>query len=175
MIAGEETLRGLMQLSQGGDKQAYAVLLEQCGKWLTRYFRQKIAPDAVDDLVQDTLISLHRKRTSYDPSRPFLPWLAAIARYRWIDRLRQTYRHEADALGDYDAAEDSHEEVVTAKISIDRLLNLIPEAQADAIRIVKIEGHSIHEACAQTGQSESSVKVNIHRGLKKLSALIEND
>jgi RNA polymerase sigma factor (sigma-70 family) len=175
MIAGEETLRHLMRKSQEGDRQAYGVLLEQCGHWLVRYYRQKIAPDAIDDLVQETLFSLHRKRASYDPDRPFLPWLAAIARYRWVDRLRQAYRHEAEALGDYDAAEASHEDVVGARISIDRLLNQLPLAQADAIRIVKIEGHSIIEACAKTGQSESLVKVNIHRGLKKLAALIESD
>jgi RNA polymerase sigma factor (sigma-70 family) len=175
MTAGEESLRHLMCKSQTGDKQAYAVLLEQCSKWLLRYYRQKIAADAIDDLVQETLMSLHRKRASYDPTRPFLPWLAAIARYRWIDRLRQTYRHDAQLLEDHDMAEDSHEEVVGARISIDRLLNLLPTQQAEAIRIVKIEGHSIHDACQQTGQSESLVKVNIHRGIKKLAALIEND
>ncbi len=175
MIAGEESLRRLMRLSLTGDKQAYAVLLEQAGKWLARYFRQKIAPDAVDDLVQDTLMSLHRKRASYDPTRPFLPWLAAIARYRWIDRLRQTYRHEAQLLEDNDQAEESHEEVVGARISIDRLLDLIPAPQADVIRYVKIEGHSISEACTYTGQSESLVKVNIHRGLKRLSTLVESE
>jgi RNA polymerase sigma factor (sigma-70 family) len=175
VIANEEGLRRLMRLSLNGDKQAYAVLLEQCGKWLIRYFRQKIAPDAVDDLVQEVLISLHRKRASYDPARPFLPWLAAIARYRWIDRLRQGYRQAADELGDYDAAEDSHEEVVAARISIDRLLDLIPSAQAVVIRCVKIEGLSIIEASERTGQSEASVKVNIHRGLKRLSALVESE
>jgi RNA polymerase sigma factor (sigma-70 family) len=175
MIAGEESLRRLMQLSQTGDKQAYAVLLEQTGKWLARYFRQKIAPDAIDDLVQETLISLHRKRASYDPTRPFLPWLAAIARYRWVDRLRQSYRHEAQQLGDNDRAEDSHEDVVVARISLDRLLDLIPRPQAEVIRCVKIEGHSIVEASEQTGQSESLVKVNIHRGLKRLSTLVESE
>lgn len=175
MIAKEESLRRLMQMAQAGDKQAYAVLLEQCGNWLSRYFRQKIAADAIDDLVQETLISLHRKRSSYDPARPFLPWLAAIARYRWIDRLRQSYRHAAETIDHYDPSEESHEETVGARISIDRLLDLLPAAQAEAIRIVKIDGHSIADACQQTGQSESLVKVNIHRGMKKLSALIEND
>ncbi len=175
MIAGEESLRQLMRRSQTGDKQAYAVLLEQVGKWLERYFRTKIAPDAVDDLVQETLISLHRKRSSYDPSRPFLPWIAAIARYRWVDRLRQTYRHQAEELGDYDAAQEGHEDVVSAKISIERLLNQLSESQAEAIRLVKIEGHSIAETGHITGQSESLVKVNIHRGLKKLAALVESD
>ena len=175
MIANEEGLRRLMRLSQAGDKQAYAVLLEQCGKWLARYFRQKIVSDAVDDLVQETLMSLHRKRASYDPSRPFLPWLAAIARYRWVDRLRQGYRHASEAIDDHDPAEDSHEEIVAARISIDRLLGLIPLAQAVAIRCVKIDGLSIMETSERTGQSEALVKVNIHRGLKKLSALVESE
>ena len=174
MIAREATLRDLMQRAQAGDKQAYSVLLEQAGRWLARFFSQKIAADAVDDLVQDTLISLHRKRASYDPSRPFLPWLAAIARYRWVDRLRQTYKHAATAL-DFDIGEESHEDVVGAKISIDRLLDQIPNNQANVIRMVKIDGLSIIEAAAKSGQSEPLVKVNIHRGLKKLAALIERE
>lgn len=174
MKSNEDSLRGLMIRAQQGDKQAYHVLLEQTGRWLARFFSQKIAPDAVDDLVQDTLISIHRKLSSYDPSRPFLPWLAAIARYRWVDRLRQTYKHEAKAL-DFDVATEGHEDVVGAKISIERLLNQLPTSQAAVIRYVKIEGHSISEACQKTGQTESLVKVNIHRGLKKLSALIESE
>lgn len=174
MIAREESLRDLMTRAQAGDKQAYAVLLEQTGDWLSRYFAYKIAPDAVDDLVQDTLITLHRKRASYDPARPFLPWLAAIARYRWVDRLRLTYRHATQELQDQHSA-GSHEDVVGAKISIDRLLHLLPENQAMVIRLVKIEGLSIAEACARCGQSEPSVKVNIHRGIKRLAALIESE
>jgi RNA polymerase sigma factor (sigma-70 family) len=174
MIAREQTLRDLMIRAQRGDKQAYAVLLEQTGRWLIRFFSQKIAADAVDDLVQDTLISLHNKRASYDPSRPFLPWLAAIARFRWVDRLRRTYRHAADELQDQHSQE-SHEDVVGAKISIDRLLHQLPEGQAMVIRLVKIDGLSIAEAGARCGQSEPLVKVNIHRGLKKLAALIESE
>lgn len=174
MIAREDSLRDLMIRSQAGDKQAYAVLLEQVGRWLRRYFAQKIAPDAVDDLVQEVLISLHRKRASYDPSRAFLPWLAAIARYRWVDRLRQTYRHATSELHDVYGTE-SHEDVIGAQISIERLLIQLPPAQAEAIRLVKIDGLSIAEACTKSGQSEPLVKVNIHRGIKKLAALIESE
>jgi RNA polymerase sigma factor (sigma-70 family) len=174
MIAREDILRDLMRRSQQGDKQAYAVLLEQTGRWLARFFAQKISADAVDDLVQDTLISLHKKRASYDPARPFLPWLAAIARYRWVDRLRQTYRHAADELQDQHS-EASHEDVVGAKISIARLLDQLPAGQAEAIRLVKIDGLSIAEACSKSGQSEPLVKVNIHRGLKRLTTLIESE
>ncbi len=174
MKSNEESLRGLMQLAQKGDKAAYSTLLTEAGRWLSRFYAQKIAAHEIDDLVQDTLMSVHRKLSSYDPSRPFLPWLAAIARFRWVDRLRKTYKHEASAL-DFDVAEDGHEDVVGAKISIDRLLGQLPENQAEVIRLTKIEGHSVSETCARTGQSESLVKVNVHRGLKKLSALIESE
>ena len=174
MIANEETLHHLMVKSQGGDRQCYASLLVECEKWLRRYFAQKINPAAIDDLVQETLISLHRKRASYDPSRAFLPWLAAIGRYRWIDSLRKIYRHEHDELYEEMVA-DPQDETVTAKVSLERLLGLIPDKQAEVIQLVKIEGLSIHEASAMTGQSESLVKVNIHRGLKKLSAMVESE
>lgn len=172
MIADETSLCRLMALSQQGDKNAYAALLAECGRWLRRFYARRIPPSALDDLVQDSLLSLHHKRDSYDPTRPFLPWLAAIARYRWVDHLRKIYRRDETALDD-DMVADPQSEALAARISIDRLMTFLPDRQADVIRLVKIEGLSIDEAAARTGQSESLVKVNIHRGLKKLSGLIE--
>ena len=69
----------------------------------------------------------------------------------------------------------SGETAITAKISLDRLLAHLPRSQADAIRLVKIEGHSVAEAAMRSGQSEPLVKVNIHRGLKKLGTYIESE
>jgi RNA polymerase sigma factor (sigma-70 family) len=174
VIANEETFRHLMIKAQGGDKLCYSSLLTECEKWLRRYYGRKINPSAIDDLVQETLISLHRKRASYDPTKAFLPWLAAIGRYRWIDSLRKIYRHEHDQLFEEMVA-DPQDEDVTAKVSLERLLGMIPEKQAEVISLVKIEGLSINEASAMTGQSESLVKVNIHRGLKKLSSMVETE
>lgn len=174
MIANEETFRHLMIRAQGGDRLCYSTLLSECEKWLRRYFARKINAAAIDDLVQETLISVHRKRASYDPERAFLPWLAAIGRYRWIDSLRRIYRHEHDQLYE-DMVADPQDGDVTARVSLERLLGMIPAKQAEVISLVKIEGLSIIEAAAKTGQSESLVKVNIHRGLKKMSALIESE
>lgn len=173
MIADEPTLARLMAASQKGDKSSYNVLLSEAGLWLERYFRRRVPPHQLDDLVQDVLLAVHNKRATWDASRPFLPWLAAIARYRWVDHLRKVYKHESDLLGDNDAIEDSDEDAISARVSLERLFIHLPDAQAEVIELVKIEGHSISEAAARTGQSESLVKVNIHRGLKKLSALVE--
>ena len=173
MVADEPTFARLMAAAQDGDKAATNVLLSEAGVWLERYFKRRVPPHSIDDLVQDVLIAFYNKRATWDPARPFLPWLAAIARYRWVDHLRKVYKHEAGELMEDDAVEDSEEEVVMARVSLDRLFGQIPEKQAEVIEMVKIGGLSIKEAAEKTGQSESLVKVNIHRGLKKLAAMVE--
>jgi RNA polymerase sigma factor (sigma-70 family) len=172
MVADEATLARLMAMAQQGDRQAYAALLPACQRWLKRYFARRSSPCQLDDLVQDTMLSLHRKLASYDPARPFLPWLAAIARYRWVDHLRKIYRADESELGEHLSA-PSDEPAIAARISLERLFAYLPDAQVEAIELVKIEGLSVSEASQATGQSESLIKVNIHRGLKRLTALIE--
>jgi RNA polymerase sigma factor (sigma-70 family) len=173
VIADDATLSHLAGLAQRGDKQAYAALLGAAQQWLQRYFRRRTTPCQLDDLVQETLLSVHRKLASYEASRPFTPWLAAIARYRYVDHLRLVYRRAEDELSADFADTASDEPEITARISLERLFEALPDAQQRAIELVKIEGFTIAEASQSTGQSESLVKVNIHRGLKRLAALIE--
>ncbi len=172
MIADDATLSRLMAMAQTGDRTAYATLLEACQRWLRRYYARRISPCQLDDLVQETLLSLHRKRASYDPARPFLPWLAAIARYRWVDHLRKIYRADETELDD-NIASQSEEPGISARISLEQLFAQLPIAQVKAIEMVKIEGLTVSEASQASGQSESLIKVNIHRGLKRLAAIIE--
>lgn len=174
MIADEVTLTRLAGLAQNGDQQAYGALLAAARLWLLRYFRRKLPPEQIEDLAQDTLLTVHRKLASYDPARPFTPWLAAVARYRFVDHLRSAYRHAAEAIDENDTDLATDEESATvARLSLDRLFEALPDAQQKAIELVRIEGLSISEASTSTGQSESLIKVNIHRGLKRLAALIE--
>ncbi|MCB2072822.1 MAG: sigma-70 family RNA polymerase sigma factor [Novosphingobium sp.] len=174
MKTEEATLARLAAMAQRGDRQAYRVLLGECQSWLKGYFRRRIAPHHLDDLVQETLLSLHRKLGSYDPARPFLPWLAAISRYRWVDHMRRLYRDDGEAI-EGDVPADPEEPAIAARLSLERLFTYLPQAQARVIELVKVEGLSIREASRASGQSESLVKVNIHRGLKKLAAMIEKE
>ena len=172
MKVDEPSLARLAALAQKGDRDAYRTLLTECQYWLKRYFARRVAPHCLEDLVQETLLSLHRKLETYDPSRAFLPWLAAIARYRWVDQLRRVYRAAEAGLDENLAAADP-EPAIAARISLDRLFEQLPDGQARAIELVKIAGLSVAEASTACGQSESLIKVNIHRGLKKLAAMIE--
>lgn len=164
-----------MVAAQSGDQAAYRLLLGEAKGWLKRYFARKVAPALIDDLVQDTLLALHNKRHTYDGALPFLPWLAAIARYKWIDWLRREISRREDELPDDHAALvcHSHESPILSALSVQALFGQLNAAQAEAIRLVKLEGHSVEEAAQLSGQSASLVKVNIHRGLKRLMALVE--
>ena len=162
----------LMAAAQGGNAAAYRTLLTEVGVWLRRYFARRLPPAFVDDAVQDTLLAIHQKRHTYDPARPFEFWLAAVARHKWIDRLRAQKAAPTEALHDGIISAD-HGDAVTSAWSLEALLRQIKPAQAEVIRLVKLQGLSIEEAAARTGQSASLVKVNIHRGLGRLQVLAE--
>jgi RNA polymerase sigma factor (sigma-70 family) len=162
----------LMSAAQVGDASAYRTLLGKLAVWLRRYYARRLPPAMTDDAVQDVLLAIHEKRHTYDPARPFGPWVAAIARYKWIDRLRSLKAEASEPLDENIGVSD-HGESVVACSTFQRLLAELKPTQAEAIRLVKLEGYSIEEASQATGQSISLVKVNIHRGLKRLASIIK--
>ena len=166
----EERWRTLMIAAQGGDAPAYRRLLAELGTWLRSYYAKRLPAAMVDDVAQEVLLTVHAKRHTYDPSKPFGPWIAAIARYRWIDRLRAMKDGLTDELEEEMAAPDTGEAAHSA-YTLDALLSRLKPAQANAIRLVKIEGMSVKEAAERLGQTIALVKVNIHRGLRQLSEL----
>ncbi len=162
----------LMAAAQAGHAAAYRRLLDEVRHWLKGFYARRLPPAMVEDAVQDTLIAIHEKRHTYDPERPFKPWLMAVARYKWIDRLRSMSRSRTEELPEEIAVED-HESSVTSSVVLARLMTELKPAQAEAIRLVKIEGFSVEEASERTGQSGSLIKVNIHRGLARLAAIVQ--
>lgn len=162
----------LMAKAQAGDKRAYNEVLNACDAWLRIFLARRVAPESVEDIAQEALMALHKKRHTYDPDKPFAPWFVAIARYKWLDRLRKHYRAEEVELEDQ-ATVGGHESAVMSKIVLERLLSHIPENQAEAIRLAKIDGYALDEIAEMTGQSLSSVKVRIHRGMKRMMKQLE--
>jgi RNA polymerase sigma-70 factor (ECF subfamily) len=161
-----------MIAAQAGDAAVYHRLLSEIRGWLRSYYARRLIPSMVDDVVQDTLLAIHEKRHTYDPSRPFEPWLAAIARYKWIDSLRSMKSMPTEVLSEEIPVPD-HGEAVTNTRSLERLLEELKPAQSEVIRMVKLQGLSVEETAHRTGQSVSLVKVNIHRGLARLMSIVQ--
>lgn len=173
---GDDQWGRLMEAAQRGNGGAYNRLLNEIQPWLVRYYSRRLPLHMVDDAAQDTLMAIHTKRHTYEPGRPFRPWLAGIARYKWIDRLRAMGRQQTVSIDDeiFEPSVEGHESSVTSAILLEELLTKLKPAQMSAIRLVKLQGFSIEDAAAKTGQSESLVKVNIHRGLAKLAAMVQS-
>ena len=162
----------LMVAAQNGHGGAYRRLLGEVSDWLNRYFGRRLPPADVDDAVQETLLAIHRRRHTYDPHYPLGPWLAAIAKRKWVDQLRSLGRRPTEELSENLSIGDHETSVVSSSVLANLLEELRP-AQAQAILLVKVQGYSIEDASRETGLSPSAVKMNIHRGLVRLTAFIE--
>lgn len=164
----------LMAAAQNGHGGAYHRLLGEISGWLLRYFERRLPPGDVDDAVQEALLALHRRRHTFDPAYPLAPWLAAIAKRKWIDQFRGLGRRAADELPD-DLSVGDHEAAVTSASVLAGLLRTLRPAQAQAIMLMKVQGYSIEDASRDTGLSTSASKMNILRGLARLATYLGND
>jgi len=171
-----------MAAAQSGDAAAYERLLRDILPFLRGLARRDRVPsDLVEDIVQDTLLTIHHVRHTYDPGRPLAPWLAAIAKRRSIDARRRSGRIGAweqtapDRLETFpDPATNRQIELDDKRDSLHRALKDLPRKQREAVELVKIRGLSVAEAATASGQSEGAIKVNIHRALRALRALFKD-
>ena len=173
----------LMAAAQRGDRAAYEKLLRDCVPFITGIARRRgVPPDRADDVVQDTLLTIHRARATYDPRRSFDAWLRVIVERRSVDVLRQAYRHSAREVHAPLAYEGHAEGGVNLTAGIERDENAgwvqtavaeLPERQREAVRHLMLEEQSLDDAAALTGRSKGSLKVNLHRALKALRLKVD--
>lgn len=172
-ISREQNWARMMVLAQAGDSAAYERLLKEIGFYVKSLLRRKL-PDLaqVDDLNQDILLGIHKARHTYDSSRPFMPWLHAIIRFRLNDQLRSVYRakrfEELDLNSDYHETYSEAPAKETLDASLLDALHQLPEKQRQVVQLLKLEGFSVKEAALQTGMSESALKVSAHRAYKAM-------
>ena len=182
MTNDEIELKALMLASMNGDAASHRALLDRLSGRLRAYYKSKLARFArgateAEDLVQEAVLAIHLKRHTYDPAEPLTPWVHAIARYKLIDFLRRTRMSISDVPIDEADTIMAHDDNVDAESTHDlkRLMQRLPEKMRCCIEAVKLDGQSIAEAADRCGISESGVKMNIHRGLKTLAALIARE
>ena len=177
-IEQDRRLACLMQSAQGGDGSAYAALLTDAAPLVRQMIRRRfgfLQPQDLEDLVQDVLLSVHAARSTYDPARPFLPWLAAIARNRMADGARRYARRAAnevlsDRLPETFPTEDTN--MLLGRYgdaeALVRAMADLPPGQRQAIDLVKLREMSLKEASAVSGTSVGALKVAVHRGIAAL-------
>lgn len=172
----------LMKAAQAGNGSAYRQLLIEVTPFIRVILRHSLRQtELIEDTVQDVLLTIHRVRHTYDPSRSLAAWVAAIAKRRAIDALRREGR-KSNSIDISKIAETfadpSAKDQVEAKERADRLRAAIAglsSKQREALQLVKLEELSLVEGAARSGQSKGALKVNVHRAIRALRVLLRDE
>lgn len=169
----QEHLGELLVAAQNGDRAAYGRLLQDLIPLLRRFVGARMRGD-VEDVVQDILISVHTARATYQPDRPFMPWLIAIARRRIVDHQRSANRARALPVAEYsllrggDSVPSQVEAEITVATAFRSWLPGLPHSQRVAVELLKLRGLSLREASEESGMSIMALKVAACRAMKML-------
>lgn len=166
-----------MARAQDGDQAAYYRLLKAIVPVVRGMARRKMHEDEalLEDVVQDVLLTVHRVRHTYDPVRPFLPWLSAIVSARAIDALRSRGRRQGWEVSDEEAvcgyADPVYAELpgrLTAQHRVDELLGGLPDRQRRVVELVHLCEMSLTDAAAASSMTLSAVKSVLYRAFSTL-------
>ncbi|WP_264599015.1 sigma-70 family RNA polymerase sigma factor [Rhodoblastus acidophilus] len=170
-----------MRAALAGDNQAYKRLLTALAPFLRKIAlracaRTGMSASEVEDAIQETLLAVHLKRHTWDPTQPLAPWLAAIARNKVIDAARRRGRRVETDIAPFEDILAAPDETEILERELDRqealrLLDQLSPKQREAIEAVSIRGQSLRDAAAALGVKEGALRVSVHRGLKSLAEL----
>lgn len=166
-----------MTAAQEGDEEAYESLLRAILPLLRAITARRLGDlSSVEDVVQTVLLSIHRSRHTYDPARPFGPWLRAIARNAAIDalrtRTRRIRREVALEEPDQVMAPGAPDNELPLSPELSDALDALPAKQREAVELLHIEQLSVIEAAERAGTSPGALKVRAHRGYTALRKLL---
>src|SRR5215469_2418513 len=141
-----------MAAAQAGDQRAYARLLSDSVALIRAVARrQGVAVDALDDVVQETLLTVHRVRHTFDPVRSYDAWLSAIASRRAIDALRSHGRRGRREVHD-ELAYEQHADRDDASAGTEReqeaqrlrkAIETLPPGQREAVEQLGLKERSL--------------------------------
>ena len=140
VIEAEAQYRDWMLAGLAGDAAAYRRLLAALSGHLRSYFARRVGPSAAEDLVQETLIAIHARRETYEPSLPLTAWVYGIARYKLIDEYRREKR-KAPCRWTTPRAVRARRSVESAgaRRDVEKLLAKLPAAKRALVRAIKLE------------------------------------
>jgi len=168
-----------MVSAQSGNNEDYALFLREVAKMLRPFLAKRMDEDKVEDVLQETLLTIHQVKHTYLPSRKIEPWIYAICNHRMIDYFRKFRRIEKNEVLNFELIEAAVSQQNTVSFEkTDRifgLLDKLPSQQKTVIELLKIQDLSVKDVSQRTGLSESAVKVNAFRGYETIRRWLRID
>jgi RNA polymerase sigma-70 factor (ECF subfamily) len=159
--------RELVRAARQGDRAAFARLYQRYAPMVHGVLLARVAPEFVDDLLQDVFLKAMTQLRSLRQDDHFGGWIAAMARNRAVDHYRRSRESPAPEALDLAAAPERASAQAEAATVLAALQSL-PDAYRETLTLRLVEGMSGPEIAARTGLTHDSVRVNLHRGMKQL-------
>lgn len=169
----ESELRSLVERIARRDQEAMRELVERLGGRLLGALRRMVKdPAAAEDLLQDCLVSVWTRASTYRPARGDVAgWIYAIARNAARDHQRRLGRrpagHRADEppedLGRIEAPADP-----ASSVGVRRLLGELRDEERVALELTYFGGYSQSEAADRLRVPLGTLKSRVRFGLLRL-------
>jgi RNA polymerase sigma-70 factor (ECF subfamily) len=161
-----------------GDRAAFGRLYERYARMVHGVLLAKVPLGDVDDLVQDVFLRALRRLSTLREAGSFGGWLAAIARNVANDHYRRSVPEdpfdEDTADNDLGRGSSRAEQEGPAAVILDAIRSL-PDAYRETLILRLVEGLTGPEISARTGMTHGSVRVNLHRGMEQLRAILSRN
>lgn len=169
----------LVRATLAGDDPAYAELVQRHkGRVLGTCSRFARDAQQLDDLSQEVFLRAWRKLGSFRGDAPFGHWLARLTVTTCYDFLRRERRHRDQvSLDEFpfemrDAGIDLAISAGHARELLGWAMRRLSAEEQLVVTLLEIEERTVREIAAQTGWSESNVKVRAFRARARLKEVL---
>lgn len=175
----DQLLKRLVTETRHGQAASYKKLLETLAPMVRRSAASLLVrcgqAAMTEDVTQEVLIAIHLKLHTYDVGLSFIAWLRAVTRHKVIDTLRRN-KMPVSSMEEAGFAEpadpEDFEEIQSVRHDLQKLLSQLKPPAGEIIHALKVEGVTVQELATRYKMTESNIKIIVHRGLQKLSAMI---
>ncbi|NNE65116.1 MAG: sigma-70 family RNA polymerase sigma factor [Pyrinomonadaceae bacterium] len=148
-----------------GEDAAFEEFYRQFSALVNGVVLARVPYSDAEDVVQEVFIAAFRSIASLrDPDR-MAPWIATIARNRSVEYHRR--KKPSEELKESIEGKRGHSNEALEALEAIRSL---PDSYRESLTLRLVEGLTGPEIAELTGKTEASVRVNLHRGMKKLRA-----
>lgn len=168
----EDTFAELADHATEGSELAVELLIERLDESgvVRRFARGALFDeDSIDDVCQDTLISVASGIGSFCGSSKVTTWVHTIVRNRVVDHLRRQ-RATAPLPPDDLAPGQRMSSMIASKASVQRALAELPELYAKPVTLRDLEGLPYAAIADRLDRSVGTVKSQVARGRALLAA-----
>ncbi len=141
--------------------------------------RRVSEPAAVDDIVQDVFLRMHRNLHALRDEQRFGPWVYQVARSAIAEHRRARARHPLVSSGaspHLEVLQEGDDRAVEQELAsyVAPFVAMLPSPYREALTLTELEGLTQKEAADMLGVSLSGMKSRVQRGRERLRGLLED-